>query len=98
MATVNTGVKVHQRIAVKIHQPEGEGSGVWSLAGGARGGFSPLAAPERSNFALVAEAVLAGCSRLIVTDAALAMFEPKAVAVHLENVNVVGEAIEQRAG
>ncbi len=38
---VNTGVKVHQRIAVKIHQPEEEGSGVWSLAGGARGGLPP---------------------------------------------------------
>ena len=38
---VNTGVKVHQRIAVKIHQPEGEGSGVWSLAGGVRGGLPP---------------------------------------------------------
>jgi hypothetical protein len=33
---------------------------------------------------------------LIVTDAALAVFEPKAVAIHLENVNVVGKAIEQR--
>ena len=29
---------------------------------------------------------------------ALAVFEPVAVAVHLENVNVMGEAIEQRAG
>ena len=28
----------------------------------------------------------------------LAVFEPIAVAVHLEDVNVVGEAIEQRAG
>jgi catalase (peroxidase I) len=35
---VNTGVKVHQRIAVKIHQPEEEGNGVWPLEGGARGG------------------------------------------------------------
>jgi hypothetical protein len=38
---VNTGVKVHQRIAVKIHQPEEEGSGVWPLEGGARGGLPP---------------------------------------------------------
>ena len=29
---------------------------------------------------------------------ALAVFEPEAVAVHLEDVNVVGKAIEQRAG
>jgi hypothetical protein len=35
---------------------------------------------------------------LIVIDAALAMFEPEAVAVHLEDVNVVGETIEQCAG
>jgi hypothetical protein len=35
---------------------------------------------------------------LLVTEAALAVFEPKAVAVHLEDVNVVGEAIEERAG
>jgi len=34
---------------------------------------------------------------LIVTDAALAVFEPEAVAVELEDVNVVGKAIEQRA-
>ena len=33
---------------------------------------------------------------MIVTDATLSMFEPKAVAVHLEDVNVVGKAIEQR--
>jgi len=26
------------------------------------------------------------------------MFEPKAVAVHLKDVNVVGKTIEQRAG
>jgi hypothetical protein len=38
---VNTGVKVHQRIAVKIHQPEEDGSGVWPLEGGARGGLPP---------------------------------------------------------
>src|ERR1700730_11069340 len=36
-------------------------------------------------------AVLSGVSRrLIVTDAALAVFEPEAVPVHLEDVNVVG--------
>jgi hypothetical protein len=34
---------------------------------------------------------------LIVTDAALAVFKPEAVAVELEDVNVVGETIEQRA-
>src|SRR5271168_932942 len=37
------------------------------------------------------------CRRLIVADAALAVFEPEAVAIHLEDVNVVGETIEQRA-
>jgi hypothetical protein len=36
-AGVNTGMKVHQRIAVKIHQPEEDGCGVWPLEGGARG-------------------------------------------------------------
>jgi hypothetical protein len=49
-----------------------------------------LAVAERSNFALVVEAVLAGCSRLIVTDVALAMFESEAAAVHLEDMNVMG--------
>jgi hypothetical protein len=39
---VNTGVKVHQRIAVKIHQPEEEAveSGLWQ---GEREGDYPLA-------------------------------------------------------
>jgi hypothetical protein len=31
---------------------------------------------------------------LIVSDAALAVFEPEAVTVHLEYMNVMGEAIE----
>jgi hypothetical protein len=35
---------------------------------------------------------------LIVIDMALAVLEPEAVAVHLEDVNVVSKAIEQRAG
>jgi hypothetical protein len=95
---VNTGVKVHQHSGAKIHQLESRWfGGLVSDRGSARG-ISPLAAPERSNFALVAEAVLAGCSRLIVTDAALAVFEPEAVAVHLEDMNVMGKTIEQRAG
>jgi len=34
---------------------------------------------------------------LIIIDVALAVFEPEAVAVHLEDVNVVGKAIEQCA-
>ena len=33
---------------------------------------------------------------MIVLDAALAVLEPEAVAVHLEDVNVVGKTIEQR--
>jgi hypothetical protein len=41
IADVNTGVKVHQRIAVKIHQSEEDGYGVWPLEGGARGGLPP---------------------------------------------------------
>ena len=44
-------------------------------------------------------AVLSGfLGWLIVTDPALAVFEPEAVAVELEDVNVVGEAVEQRSG
>ncbi len=35
---------------------------------------------------------------MIVTDAALAVLEPEAVAIELEDVDVVGETIEQRAG
>jgi len=35
---------------------------------------------------------------VIVTDAVLAVFEPEAVAVHLEDMNVMGKTIEQRAG
>jgi len=96
-SSVNTEVKVHHTaeqkyIGLKVDRP-GE---LVSGRGSARG-ISPLAAPERSDFAVVAEAVLAGCSRLIVTDAALAVFEPEAVAVHLEDVNVVSETIQQRA-
>ena len=34
---------------------------------------------------------------MIVTDVALAVFEPEAVAVELEDVNVVSKAIEQGA-
>ena len=34
---------------------------------------------------------------MVVTDVALAVFEPEAFAVHLEDVNVVSKAIEQRA-
>jgi hypothetical protein len=33
----------------------------------------------------------------MISDAALAVFEPEAVAVHLKDVDVMGEAIEQRA-
>jgi hypothetical protein len=33
----------------------------------------------------------------IRASAALAVFDPEAVAVHLEDVNMVGETIEQRA-
>jgi len=36
--------------------------------------------------------------RLLVTDAVLAVFESEAVAVHLEDVHVVSETIQQRAG
>jgi hypothetical protein len=44
-------------------------------------------------------AVLGGfLRRLIVTDATLAVFEPITVAIHLEDMNVVSEAIEQCAG
>ena len=42
--------------------------------------------------------VLSGFGRLrIVCDLTLAVLEPEAVAVELEDVNVVGKAIEQRA-
>jgi hypothetical protein len=45
------------------------------------------------------KAVLSGLSRrLIFTEVALAVFEPEAVAVELEDVNVVSKAIEQRDG
>ena len=95
---VNTRSKVHQRNRAKIHQLESRWlGGLVSERGSARG-IGPLAAAERSNFALVAEAVSAGCSGLIVTDAALAVFESEAGAVHLEDMNVMGKAIEQRAG
>ena len=35
---------------------------------------------------------------MIFCDATLAMFEPIAVAIHLEDMNVVSEAVEQCAG
>src|SRR5271156_6453100 len=44
------------------------------------------------------EPVLSGfCRRLISSDMAFAVFEPEAVAVQLEDVNVMCKAIEQRA-
>ena len=43
-------------------------------------------------------AVLSGSGWLIVTDPALALLEAVAVAVHLEDVDVVGEPVEQSAG
>jgi hypothetical protein len=71
--------------------------GFWQ--GGARGGSPPRYCMEYLRRRAGSGAVLSGfCRRLIVTDAALAVFEPEAVAVELEDVNVVGKAIEQRAG
>jgi hypothetical protein len=72
---------------------------VWLLAGGARGGCPPRYCSEYLTSSSSERSSLSRFSRrLIVTDAALAVFEPKAVAVQLEDVNVVGKAIEQRAG
>jgi hypothetical protein len=34
---------------------------------------------------------------LIVSEVALAVFEPEAVAVHLEDVDVMGKPVKQRA-
>ena len=50
-------------------------------------------------FERLSRQVLSGFRRLrIVNDVTLAMLEPEAVAVHLEDVDVMGKAIEQRAG
>src|ERR1035437_879866 len=71
---------------------------VWLLAGGARGGSPTRQCIEHLRSRAGSGAVLSGyCRRLIVTDAALAVLEPEAVAIELEDVNVVSKAIEQRA-
>ena len=71
---------------------------VWFLAGGARGGSPSRYCMEYLRRRAGGGAVLSGfCRRLIVTYAAFAVLEPEAVGVHLEDVNVVGETIEQRA-
>ena len=67
----------------------------WLATGGAREGSSPR---QFTNSEAV-EQILSGFLKwLIVTDVALAVLEPEAVAVHLKDVDVMGEAIEQRAG
>jgi hypothetical protein len=64
---------------------------VWLLAGGVRGGSPPRYCMEYLRRRAGSGAVLSGfCRRLMVTDAALAVLEPEAVAVHLEDVNVGG--------
>ena len=71
--------------------------GLWQ---GEREGDLPLASACRiqESSSDQGEPVLSGfCRRLIVIDVVLAVFEPEAVAVHLEDVNVVGKAIEQCA-
>jgi hypothetical protein len=35
---------------------------------------------------------------LIVSDPTFALFEPEAVTIHLDDMDVVGKPIEQRAG
>jgi hypothetical protein len=69
-------------------------SGFWQ---GEREGDLPLAAAAKFDFRIGAGGGLAGFSRrLIVTDAALAVFESEAVTVHLKDMNVMGKAIEER--
>ena len=96
--SVKAGPKVHQWPQGKyVSLRVGKNGGLASVRGSARGislsllhGVSETLSRERS--------VLSGFSRgLIVTDAALAVFEPEAVAIELEDVNVVSKAIEQRA-
>ena len=63
---------------------------------GEREGDRPLASSANSE---AVEQILSGFLKwLIVTDVALAVLEPEAVAVHLKDVDVMGEVIEQRAG
>src|SRR5712692_2222631 len=67
--------------------------------GSARGNSPSLLQRISNVVAQQAEQSLSGVlRRLIVTDAALAVFESVTVAIHLEDVDVVGETIEQRAG
>ncbi len=41
---------------------------------------------------------MGGCGLVVGARTVLALFEPVTVAIHLEDVDVVSEAIEQRAG
>ena len=58
----------------------------------------PVAAVPGFYFGIKPGSVVARLSGLWLALAALALFEPIAVAVHFEDVDVVGQSVEQRTG
>lgn len=80
--SVNAGAKVHQQAGVKMHQ---SGRGWFEFRQEEReGDFPPRPFEELPAFERVSRWVLSGFGRLrIVCDMLPAVFEPKAVAVHL---------------
>src|SRR5271156_3187980 len=72
---------------------------IWVPQEEREGDFPPRPSEELTAFERLSRRGLSGFGRLrIVCEMLPAVFEPEAVAVHLEDVNVMGEPIEQRAG
>src|SRR6266478_6441875 len=87
---VNAGEKMHRRAGVKMHHGQRRRivAGAWHSTGQ---GQPKLSFPVRSMNQL-------SCRVLRVALALLALFEAIAVAVHFEDMDVVGQPVEQRAG
>ena len=94
IALSTDGRNLHQYAGQKYIIEPG-GSGLWQ--GECEGDQPSPAHGVSSSRAAIRESqsYRGSVGGLIIIDAALAVFEPEAVAVHLEDVNVVGKAIEQ---
>ena len=86
-----------------IHWPRrGKSAGTnqmrqWGVSFGQHSSYQ-VAAPPGFYFGIKPGLVVAQLSCLWLALASLALFEPKAVAVQFEDVDVVGQSVEQRTG
>src|SRR5277367_1357526 len=70
----------------------------WVRSGGVRGGPSPSPFRRTSKLSNPVAGQFGFLGWLVRSDSFLAVLEPEAVAVHLKDMDMVGEAIEQRTG